>query len=60
MGSGCSRWLDDAGPEQELGNADGPAGNAAEAQRTGNQADDGENDGPLDHAETFPSAGSKK
>src|SRR5690554_2055876 len=43
---------DDGGPEQELGDAHGGAGQAGEAEHAGDQADDGEDDGPLDHANT--------
>jgi hypothetical protein len=48
---------DDARPEQELGHADGRATDAGEAQGTGNEADDGENDGPLDHVVPLPESG---
>ena len=42
---------DHRGPEQELGDAHGGAGDAGEAEQAGDQADDGEDDGPLDHGE---------
>jgi hypothetical protein len=48
---------DDACPEQELGHADGGATDAGEAKGTGNEADDGENDGPLDHVVPLPDSG---
>jgi hypothetical protein len=48
---------DDARPEQELGHADGRATDAGKAQGTGNEADDGENDGPLDHVVPLPETG---